>query len=175
MAILWVLASMASNGLYGITPLFLVKEKGMDLEAANTVFGLSRTGGLFVSLTIGFFLDRYGVRRILFLVMLTTGLSTGGLALAQTYPFLVLMLILQGLLSVAFFPVGLVAASKLTDLNERSTFTGMAIASGTMLGLGLTPLALGAIADVWSFQVGILALGALTAASCLLLKGLGDI
>jgi NNP family nitrate/nitrite transporter-like MFS transporter len=175
MAILWIVASMASNGLYGVTPLFLVKERGMGVETANAIFGFTRAGGLFVTVLLGFLLDRYGVRKILFLVMLTTGLSTVGLAVAQSYPLLVSMLILQGTLSVAFFPVGLVTVSKLTNVNERGMFAGMTIASGTMVGLGLTPVALGAIADVWNFQVGILGLGALTAASCMLLRGLGDI
>jgi len=34
---------------------------------------------------------------------------------------------------------------------------------------------LGAVADVWNFQIGILMLGALTTLSCLLVKGLGEI
>jgi len=43
------------------------------------------------------------------------------------------------------------------------------------MGLGFTPFALGAIADIWNFQYGILFLGIVTAMSCILLRGIGEI
>lgn len=174
MAILWIFAASNSLGLYNMIPLFLVKEKGMYLETANTIFGLSRCGGFFVVILAGFLVDRYGVKKILFLVLLTTGLTTVGLALAQTVPVLVAMLILQATACAGFFPVALVAISKLTKFNERSIFTGTTIAIGVVVGLGLTPFVLGAVADAWNFQIGILVLGVLTGLSCILLRDLGE-
>jgi hypothetical protein len=82
------------------------------------------------------------------------------------------MLFLQASVSIAFFPVGLLAISKLTNLRERSVFTGATIALGVVFGSGLTPVLLGATADVWSFQIGILFLGLLTIFSTLSLRGL---
>lgn len=142
----------------------------MGLELANTIFGLSRVGGIFVVLIAGFLVDRYGVRRLLFLVLLITGLSSTGLALAQVVPLLVAMLFVQATASAAFFPVALVATSKLTTVYERSTFTGTTIAIGIVVGLGITPALLGAVADAWSFLGGILGLGVLTAMSCVALR-----
>ena len=170
MAILWIFATSNSLGLYNMIPLLLVKEKGMGLELANTIFGLSRVGGIFVVLIAGFLVDRYGVRRLLFLVLLITGLSSTGLALAQVVPLLVAMLFVQATASAAFFPVALVATSKLTTVYERSTFTGTTIAIGIVVGLGITPALLGAVADAWSFLGGILGLGVLTAMSCVALR-----
>jgi len=175
MAVLWIFAGSNSLGLYNVIPLFLVKEKGMYLEMANTIFGFSRIGGLFVVVMAGFLVDRYGVKKILFLALLTTGLSTMGLALAQTTRLLVAMLVVQATVSGVFFPVALVAISKLTNFNERSVFTGTTIAIGVVVGLGLTPFILGVVADLWNFQIGILVLGLLTALSCVVLRDLQKI
>ena len=172
MALLWIFGASNGLGLYNVIPLFIVKEKGMELEMANTIFGLSRVGGLLVVVTAGFLVDRYGVKKILFLVFLTTGLSTMGLAVAQGVPLLVTMLVLQATLSTLFFPAALVAISKLTSFNERSIFTGTTVAIGVLFGAGLTPLVLGAAADLWNFQFGILLLGVITTLSCAVLRNL---
>ncbi|MFH1932990.1 MAG: MFS transporter [Pseudomonadota bacterium] len=175
MAILWVFVSSCALGLYNVIPLFLVKENGMSLETANTIFGFSRIGGFIVAIIAGFLVDRYRAKKILVLVILFTGLSTMGLASAQTIPFLVVMLFVQATIYPAFFPVALVAISRLTDFNERSIFTGTTIAIGVIFGIGLTPVILGAVADVWNFKVGIFSLGALTTFSCISLKGIKSI
>jgi MFS family permease len=159
MAILWIIGASNGLGLYNVIPLFIVREKGIYLEMANTIFGVSRVGSLFVVLIAGFLVDRFGVKKILFLVFLITGLSTIGVAAAQALPFLVAMLALQATVSSLFFPVALVAISKLTDFHERSIFTGTTVAIGVVVGVGLTPLILGAVADFWNFESGILVLG----------------
>jgi MFS family permease len=171
-AILLITAASSSLGLYNIMPLFLVKEKGIELEMANTVFGFSRIGGFFVTLMAGFLVDWYGVKRILLFSLLATGLSTIGVAVSQTFPLLVTMLIAQATFSPGFFPAVLVAISRLTTLHERGIFTGATMATGAVVGLGFTPAILGAVADAWSFQIGILVLGVLTTLSCILLRGI---
>jgi len=175
MATLWAFAGMTNAGIYNIIPLFLVNEKGMQLEMANTIFGFSRAGGFFVTVLIVFVLDRYGAKKILLFTLLTTGLSTMGMAVAQTFWLLVTMLIMQGTVCVAFYPVGLMAISKLTNLDERSIFTGATIGISAIVGMGITPVVLGAVADAWNFQIGILVLGVLTTVSCVFLRGLQDI
>ena len=174
-AILWFFATANTLGLYNLIPLFLVKEKGVDLEIANTIFGLSRIGGLVASVLVGFLVDRFGARRIIFAVLLTTALSTIGIAVSPIFPLLIVMLTIQATVSAGFFPAAFVAISKLTDLNERGIFTGITTAFGVVFGLGLTPAILGAAADVWGFQPGILVLGILTVFSCALIRGLEKI
>jgi MFS family permease len=172
MAILWGFAAASNMGVYNVIPLFLVNEREIPLQLANTVFGFSRVGGLFVSLLAGFLADRYGAKRILLLAFLLTGISTVGVALARPFALLVVILFIQASVSLAFFPVGLLAISKLTNLRERSIFTGTSVAIGVVFGSGITPLLLGATADVWNFQVGILILGILTACCTLTLRWL---
>jgi len=174
-AVPWFFATANSLGLYNLIPLFLVKEKGIDLGMANTMFGLSRIGGLVASVLVGFLVDRFGVKKIIFAVLLTTALSTIGIAVSPTLPLLVGMLTIQATVSTGFYPAAFVAISKLTDLNERGIFTGIAAAFGVVFGLGLTPAILGAAADVWGFEPGILVLGILTVFSCGLIRGLGKI
>jgi predicted MFS family arabinose efflux permease len=171
-AILWIFGASNGLGLYNVIPLFMVKERGMDLEMANTILGLSRVGGLLMVIMAGFLVDRYGVKRILFLALVSTGLSTMGLAVAQGFRLLVAMLMVQATVSSLFFPAALVGISKLTNFNERSIFTGGTIAMGVVVGVGITPVMLGAVADVWNFQTGILVLGVITTLSCIVLRDL---
>ena len=60
MALLWVAASASYSGLFSILPLFLIKERGLPFDYANTLIGISRASGLFVSIASGFLVDRYG-------------------------------------------------------------------------------------------------------------------
>jgi MFS family permease len=175
MGLLWIFAAGCSLGVYSILPLYLIKERGIDFLFANTLFGMSRVGGVFVSIMTGFLLDRYGYRTLLTLSLCTTGLSTIGLSLSSNLTLILITLILQATLSLTFFPAGLATISKLTPLSERSMATGVIISIGVIFGMGLTPFILGLIADHLSFQVGILWLGILTTFSSLGVRLLGKI
>ncbi|MFQ5693399.1 MAG: hypothetical protein ACE5IM_10195 [Nitrospinota bacterium] len=61
-----------------------------------------------------------------------------------------------------FFPVGLILIARVTGAGVRGTAAGLVIGVGVALGIGVTPWALGAVADAWSFRVGIAALGGIT-------------
>jgi NNP family nitrate/nitrite transporter-like MFS transporter len=172
MSALWSFAAAGGLGIYNLIPLFLVNEKGVPLELANSIFGLSRIGGLIVTLLSGFLIDRFGVKRILLVSLLASGFSITGIALANSFPLLVAMLISQATFMPVFFPAGLVSISKLTNFGDRSAFTGATIALGVVFGTGIVPTLLGAVADVWSFQAGMMVQGLLTMGICLLLRSL---
>jgi len=175
MATLWGFAAAGGLGLYNLIPLFLVNEKGISIDLANTIFGLSRVGGIVVTFLAGFLIDRIGVRRVLLLSLLASGFSTTGIALAGSFPLLVTMLVLQATFMPVFFPAGLVTISKLTNFGDRSAFVGATVAFGVIFGTGITPTLLGAVADVWSFQAGMMVQGLLTMGICFLLKSLRGI
>jgi nitrate/nitrite transporter NarK len=174
MSLLSIFASGSVAGLYAILPLYLIKERGIDFSYANTLFGISRIGGIFVSILSGFLTDRYGYRKILTLSLLLTGLSTMGLSLAFTVPLIVVFLFLQAAFTIAYFPAALSAVSKLTSLSERSVVTGMVFAFGSILGMGIVPFLLGLIADHFSFQIGIMGLGILVTLSSLMVRFLKE-
>jgi len=165
MSLLWIFAAASCIGVYSILPLYLIKERGIGFDMANTLLGISRVGGVFTSIFIGFLTDRYGYRKMLLLSQLTVGLSTIGLSFASNLPLVVITLVLQATLSLTFFPVGLAALSKLTPPGERSLTIGVIVSFGVVLGMGVVPFLLGLTADYLNFQVGILCLGILTTLS----------
>jgi MFS family permease len=172
MATLWGFAAAGGLGLYNLIPLFLVNEKGLSIDLANSIFGVSRIGGLVVTFLAGFLIDRFGVKSVLLLSLLGSGLSIAGIALADSFPLLVAMLAFQATFMPVFFPAGLVTISKLTNLGDRSAFAGATVAIGVVFGTGIAPTLLGTVADIWSFQAGMLVQGLLTIGVCLLLKSL---
>ena len=175
MTTLFTACGVASMGLYNIIPLFLIKERGMPMATANTLFGLSRIGGFIAIIMIGFILDRFNVKKILLFLLLATGLSTIAVAIAHNFWFLSMMLLIQATFSVVFFPAALVAVARLTDLSERSLFTGILMGIAGIIGPGLSPFILGAVADTWSFQIGIFVVGLLTILSGFLFRALQEI
>ena len=172
MASLWSFAAASGLGLYNLIPLFLVNEKAIPLDLANSIFGLSRIGGLVVTFLSGFLIDRIGVKGVLLLSLMASGFSVTGMALADSFPLLVAMLVFQATFMPVFFPAALVAVSKLTNLGDRSAFVGATVAVGVVFGTGIAPTLLGTVADVWSFQVGMVVQGLLTMGICLLIKSL---
>lgn len=163
---------IASMGIFNIIPLFLVKEKGLPIGLANTLFGVSRVGGFLAMLLVGMILDRFNVKKMCLGIILITGLSTVGVAFVDNYPVLVSMLVCQATFSVVFFPVGLVMISRVTTQSERGVFTGVAMGLAGIIGPGLSPLILGAVADGWNFTIGIFGVGLLTLLSGVILKWL---
>ena len=67
------------------------------------------------------------------------GLSTIGLALASTPVTVLVTLVVQGTLSIVFFPAGLAAISMLTLLPERSMAIAFILFFGVTFGNGLAP------------------------------------
>lgn len=173
--LLWTFAGACCLGIYSIIPLFLVNERAVSLDLANTIFGISRVGGIVISVVAGFLVDRLGIRPMLFWTLFLTGLSTMGIAAARPLHLLVGILFFQATVVLGFFPVALAAISKLTSPSERSITTGITIAAGIIFGVGVTPYLLGAIADRADFQTGILLLGILTTLSSLSVKYLGNV
>lgn len=173
--VVWIGCAIGSMGIYNIIPLYLVKERAIQIESANTIFGISRIGGFIAMASIGFLIDRFRLRKILTFIILSTGFTTIGIALVHSYLLISIMLFLQATFSVVFFPAGLVAISKLTTLSERSVFTGVLMSLSSIVGPGLSPLILGAVADVWNFQIGILISGIIITMSYFPLRSLKEI
>lgn len=158
MGSMWVFACGASLGLYAIIPLYLTKELGFDVSHANWIFGWSRLGGVIVSVGTGFVLDRCSLKKTKFFLILITGVLTMVLA-AREVDVVETALFLQASVSPAFFPVGLVAISRLFSDKQRSMATGFILTIGVVFGLGVVPYLLGVAGDFVSFRFGIALLG----------------
>lgn len=168
MGVFAIMASGSSIGLYSILPLYLIKERGIEFGFANTLFGISRIGGFFISILSGFLTDRFGYKKMIILSLALAGLSIIFLSFASNITMLTITLFLQAIFSIAFFPAAFSAISKLTPPSERSIMTGLIFSIGGIFGMGLTPLFLGIVADHYGFQKGIFWLGVIIISSSFL-------
>lgn len=160
MALLWIFGAGANLGVYSIIPLYLTKELGLDIGYANTILGISRLGSVFVAVACGFLIDKFNLRKIMFLVMVITSVFTVLLGTVSV-KYMGIVLFLQAFFVTGFFPVGLVAIAKAFRREMRSLATGIILALAIAFGGGIIPYLLGVSGDLYSFRLGIVILGAL--------------
>jgi MFS family permease len=158
MGVMWICASGAFWGVYQVMPLYFTKELHLSTEYANTVFGLSRIGGIVFGITMGFIVDRFSLKKSMFVVMFLTGVCTVFIG----YPNLVVVevaMFLQGTTIGGYFAIGLMAISRAFSMSERGLASGVITTIGAVFGSGLTPYLFGLAGDHISFKFGILAFG----------------
>ena len=87
MAIIWVFGAGANLGIYSIVPLYLTKELQLNIGYANTILGFSRLGAVGMAIACGFLMDRFNLRKIMFIVMIITGgpYSSHGIGFGKIY------------------------------------------------------------------------------------------
>ena len=161
MSLLWVFAASTSLGVYSVIPLYLTKELYLDIGYANTIFGMSRLGGFVVAICSGFLVGRFSIQKIMGSLLVVSGVFTVFVALAGVR-FVGIALFLQATFIYGFFPAGLIAISRMFDINLRGIATGFIMGSGVTIGWGVTPYLLGLSGDLLSFKFGILILGIAT-------------
>jgi MFS transporter, NNP family, nitrate/nitrite transporter len=167
---LWFMGVMASFisgvgvGLYYIIPLYLVKELGMPSGEANTILGVSRIGGAVSGIATGFLVDRFSLRKTMFLLALGAGVTTM-LLMTKNTNWMKALLVIQPCLVMGFMPALFLGVSRLFEDRIRGMATGILLTLGSIIGAGIIPYLLGLAGDLVSFRVGILVLGTLTALS----------
>lgn len=164
MTILWGLSAGATLGIYFIVPLYLTKELSFSIEYANTILGISRIGGIAVSISAGFFIDKINLRKGMFIMMLTTGILTVLIGSAPVR-FIGILLFLQTICITGFFPAAFVSVARMFNREARGMATGIILTLSIMLGVGLIPYLLGLSGDYLGFRFGILILGILVTLS----------
>lgn len=157
---LFVFMGGGSLGLYFITPLYLVKELGLDVSYANTIFGISRIGTAIAALSVGFFVDRFNVKKTLFIVIFVSGILTLALGVTSVR-YIEVVLFAQATLAVWFFPLAFLAIAKIFDRESRGQAFGFAVTLNVVFGSGVIPYLLGLSGDLVGFRFGICLLGAL--------------
>jgi NNP family nitrate/nitrite transporter-like MFS transporter len=158
MAILWMFAAGANMGIYFIVPLYLTKELSLSIGYANTLLGLSRFGGIAVAILCGFLVDRFSLRKMIFMMVLLTGIFTVFMGIASVR-YVGIFLFFQALVVTGFFPLGLVSMARMFSREVRGLATGLTLTIGVTCGGGLMPFFLGLSGDLLSFRFGISILG----------------
>jgi NNP family nitrate/nitrite transporter-like MFS transporter len=153
MVALFAMAIGGSVGVYTMLPLYLVSERGLDPGWSNTLVGISRVSGLFVTFAAGWVTDYVGEKRAISVALLAAGIATILLGVVRG-SWLVVIVFLQPALAVCFFPAGFAALSRIVIPNLRSVTTSLSIPLAFLLGGGIFPAFIGYMGEVRTFGLG---------------------
>jgi MFS transporter, NNP family, nitrate/nitrite transporter len=171
MAVLFALAVGSTIGLYSMMPLYLVAERGINRELANMLVGLSRIPLLIMGLASGWISDRIGPKPTLTVVILFIGMMTILLGLLPGR-WVLLMVFLQPMLTVCFFPAGFTILSRIVPQGGRNLSVSLTMLIAYPIGGGLFPTILGIFGDRGAFSTAFILVGSLMMLSVLLLPRL---
>jgi len=173
MAVLFGLGVSATIGVYAMLPLYLVSERHLELSWANTLVALSRSYGPILGVLGGWVSDRLGPKRTILMSLTFTGTTTLLLGLVSSF-WISIVVLLQPLLAVWFFPAAFAALAATTPPGARNLAVAFTIPFGYLIGGGAIPTFIGIMGDAGSFAVGFMVTGSLillgAVLSCLMLK-----
>lgn len=158
--VLLSLAVGVETGVYAITPLFLVHEKGFLLAEANQILGLSRVPGIILVLISGWLTDRLSPSTAVSIALGLTGSAIVALGGGPDW-VVVPAIFLQAAASACLFPPILSMASAVSSHENRALTISLSIAIAPVIGSGLLPAAIAACGDIWTFGVGLVGTGLL--------------
>jgi NNP family nitrate/nitrite transporter-like MFS transporter len=158
----------ANMGVYQITPLYLTKELLLSIDYANTILSISRFGGIGVAILCGFLADKISLRKIMFIMVLITGILTVFIGIAPVR-FVVIVFLLQALFVTGVFPLSFVLIARTFNRETRGMATSLILTIATIFGIGVIPFLLGLSGDLSSFRFGISILGVCVLSSSWLL------
>ncbi|HEX2964950.1 MAG TPA: MFS transporter [Syntrophorhabdaceae bacterium] len=173
---LWILVTAmafitgANMGVYLILPLYLTKELSMNISHANTLLGISRLGGVGVAILCGFLVNRFDLKKLMFTLMIISGILTVLLGISPK-PSMGVLLFFQSIFATGLMPISFVCTTRLFNRQTISMAVAFITLSSSLFGSGLMPYLLGLSGDLLSFRFGITILGVmLTAVSFIMLS-----
>jgi len=158
MTALFGIAVGGEQGVYALLPTYLVSEKGLEYASANTIFGLSRISVTLTIVISGLFVDRFGIKKSMFFVVMGSGILTALVGLTSGISLL-LVIFLQPVMVGYFFPAGLAALSRIGSKHFTNVIVSMIIPISILFGAGVVPSLLGILGEHGSFPIGFIFLG----------------
>jgi len=158
--VLFALGMGGQIGVYAMMPLYLVTERGLDPEAANTLVGTSQISALFMTFFSGWVTDKIGEQKAIGIFLLLSGVVTALLGVFSG-TWLKAMVFLQPALIACYFPPGFAALSRIVQPDYRSLATSWVTPTAIVIGGGLLPTALGYMGETYSIGAGITMAGIL--------------
>lgn len=152
----------ASVGTYSLMPLFLVSERAMSREWANTLISLSRAAGFVTLFFSGWVTDRIGYKKAMALFLATTGVLILFLGVIPHPGVTALLVVLQASSSVCAFPTGFTMLSAIFPPSIRNLGVSLVFMISYLLGGGAFSLGIAYIAEVSSFSRSFSLLGLVT-------------
>ncbi len=169
MVVLFILGISSTVGIYSMLPLYLVADHGIYRVQANTIVAISRVSTLFIVFIGGWAADRFGATRTIKVVFFLTGIMTILLGLANR-SWINLVVMLQPVFAVCFFPAGFALLSAIVPPQSRGLAVSLAIPVGFMIGAGLVPTGIGILGDAGQFKLGFILLGVFILSGSILLE-----
>jgi len=160
MVVLFALGVSSTIGVYAMLPLYLVSERQIELSWANTVVALSRFYGPILAIVGGWVSDRLGPKQTMVMSLTFTGITTLLVGLAAT-TWISIVVLLQPLLAVWFFPAAFASLAPTTPAAARNLAVAFTIPFGYLIGGGVIPTFIGIMGDAGSFAGGFMVTGTL--------------
>ncbi len=145
-------------GVYNLLPLYFVHDFSLPREEANILLAVSRVLGLLALVGSGWLTDRLGVRLALILFVGCAGLTTIALGWGSL-GWVTVMLFVQPIFVVCFFPAGFAALSLIAPSRMNDLAVSLCVTLGGIVGSGVLPLGLTHIADHLGFSWAFTLLG----------------
>ncbi len=158
MVLLFSLGIGTQIGIYAMLPLYMVMERNLSPETANTILGFSQVSALFMTFVSGWITDRIGEKRTIFIFLFLSGVVTILIGM-MSGPWLKAMVFLLPALIVCYFPPGFAALSRIVQPNLRSLASAFGPPMAFLLGAGATPTFLGYMGETYSIGLGIMIVG----------------
>jgi NNP family nitrate/nitrite transporter-like MFS transporter len=169
MIVFFSLGISGSLGIYTMLPLYLVSQRGMTQSWANYLVALSRVSGLGVAFLSGMVTDKIGPKVALGGVLLFTGFLSLLLGIVPG-SWVVLIVFLQPLIAVCFFPPGFAALSRIGPPHVRNISVSLTVPFAFLVGGGAVPIGIGFFGDKVSFDLGIALVGIIIMGGFILLR-----
>jgi NNP family nitrate/nitrite transporter-like MFS transporter len=167
MLFLFGLGICGTLGTYTMLPLYLVNDHGIERNFANSLVAFSRISGLGMAFVGGWLTDRIGAKTTLIYVFLLSGITTILLGITSA-PWVMVVVFVQAMLVVCFFPAGFAALSRIGPSNARNIAVSLTVPFAFLFGGGAVPTGIGFMGDVASFSLGFLLMGVLILSGALL-------
>lgn len=158
MILLFAMGMGGNAGIYAMLPLFMVKEKGMDLAWANTLVGLSQISGFLIMFVSGYISDRFGQKPTMAVTLLLAGIATSLMGVLDG-AWLIAAVFVQPALLNSFFPSGFAALSRIAHPSLRSVSNAMGPPIAFVIGGGMLPQLIGYMGQTHSFSLGLILAG----------------
>lgn len=167
MVVLFALFLGNSIGIYTMLPLYLVNDAGFHEDLANSIVGLSRISGLFMTFLSGMLMDRIGEKKHMMIILVAAGISTILMGMFSG-KWLVAIIFIQAAIIGSFPTAGFSALARIVQPNLRSVVSSFTTPISFLIGGGIVPTLIGYMGQVYSFSIGIITVGSLLILAALL-------
>jgi NNP family nitrate/nitrite transporter-like MFS transporter len=169
MSFLLSIAVGIETGIYSMTPLFFVNERGFSLADANHLLGFSRIPGIIMVMLSGWLTDRFNAPKTVKISFVLTGAAVVLLGICPR-KILEILIYFQAAFSACLFPPLLSMLSKISTNANRALMISLNLTIAPVIGGGVFPALIALSGDYGSFSSGFVCAGIISIAGIWIVK-----